>query len=407
MAASIDSAPDLLRPAGQPLIFQFSTTASVTAGFRYAVEVYESTAYNTDGTLIGTYYLTPDANDEGYFDLSDIAEGRVAAPDTYASGVIHTVTASSTTSTQPVMRRYTVKVGDYTGSTPTMDDSASLFLLGGTMQISQGLHPSFASYYPTGSSIKSWLSDREVDSTGRRIDMVMAAEDEAIAVIIQTDNLGTATSLDEIEVKLFKNNINVATISNNVVSSVTVGENYLIVPLGPANLATLFDTLWDSDWDYYTIRGTDGAGTPAAVSCSIRVDRDCRPIKHDAVQLAWANTVGGWDYLRFDGRNLKTIQTEGKNYRKSLGFSFNSWDRQTTPYHITGKEQYALRNQLFTASERDLLQYAFRSKNVMFRVGTGDWLPCTIDTSSYQVIPAASKTFDVSFTITLAQDIRC
>ena len=66
-----------------------------------------------------------------------------------------------------------------------------------------------------------------------------------------------------------------------------------------------------------------------------------------------------------------------------------------------------MRNQLFTASERDLLQYAFRSKNVMFRVGTGDWLPCTIDTSSYQVIPAASKTFDVSFTITLAQDIRC
>jgi hypothetical protein len=237
--------------------------------------------------------------------------------------------------------------------------------------------------------------------------MVMAAEDEAIAVLIQTDNLGTATSLDEIEVKLFKNNVNVQTQSNAVVASTIVGANYLIVPLGPANLATLFGGLWDSDWDYYTIRGTDGAGTPTAVSCSIRVDRDCRPIKHDPVQLAWANTVGGWDYLRFDGRNLKTIQTEGKNYRKSLGFSFNSWDRQTTPYHITGKEQYALRNQLFTASERDLLQYAFRSKNVMFRVGTGDWLPCTIDTSSYQVIPAASKTFDVSFTITLAQDIRC
>jgi hypothetical protein len=282
-----------------------------------------------------------------------------------------------------------------------------VYLLGGAMQISQGLHPSFADYYPTGSTVKSWLSDRQLDSTGRRIEMVMAAEDEAIAVLIQTDNLGTATLLDEIEIKLFKNNINVWTLSNNVVASTIVGANYIIVPLGPANLATLFGGSWDNDWDYYTIRGTDGAGTPTAVTCSIRVDRDCRPIKHDPVQLAWANTVGGWDYLRFDGRNLKTIQTEGKNYRKSLGFSFNSWDRQTTPYHITGKEQYALRNQLFTASERDLLQYAFRSKNVMYRVGTGDWLPCTIDTSSYQVIPAASKTFDVSFTITLAQDIRC
>jgi hypothetical protein len=405
MAVSITSAPDLLRPAGQPLVFKMEEASTPD---RYIVQVYESTLTTTDGTLIGTYYITPDANGDGYFDLSDIAEGRVAAPDTQSAGVIHTVVTAVGTTTEPVMRKYTVKAGQYNAGTATLaEDSDVVYLLGGAMQISQGLHPSFADYYPTGSTVKSWLSDRQLDSSGRRIDMVMAAEDEGIAVLLQTDNLGTATLLDEVEVKLFKNNINVQTQSNAVVASTIVGANYLIVPLGPANLATLFGVLWDSDWDYYTIRGTDGAGTPTAVTCSIRVDRDCRPIKHDPVQLAWANTVGGWDYLRFDGRNLKTIQTEGKNYRKSLGFSFNSWDRQTTPYHITGKEQYALRNQLFTASERDLLQYAFRSKNVMFRVGTGDWLPCTIDTSSYQVIPAASKTFDVSFTITLAQDIRC
>lgn len=405
MAVSITSAPDLLRPAGQPLVFKMEEASTPD---RYIVQVYESLLTTTDGDLIGTYYITPDANGDGYFDLSDIAEGRVAAPDTQSAGVIHTVVTAVGFSAEPVMRKYTVKAGQYNAGTATLAEATDVvYLLGGAMQISQGLHPSFADYYPTGSTVKSWLSDRELDSTGRRIDMVMAAEDEGIAVLIQTDNLGTPTSLNKIEIKLFKNNINVQTQSNVVVASTNVGVNYRIVPLGPANLATLFGGLWDSDWDYYTIRGTDGAASPTAVTCSIRVDRDCRPIKHDPVQLAWANTVGGWDYLRFDGRNLKTIQAEAKNYRKSLGFSFNSWDRQTTPYHITGKEQYALRNQLFTASERDLLQYAFRSKNVMFRVGTGDWLPCTIDTSSYQVIPAASKTFDVSFTITLAQDIRC
>ncbi len=145
----------------------------------------------------------------------------------------------------------------------------------------------------------------------------------------------------------------------------------------------------------------------------LTIDRDCRPIKHDPVQLTWANTVGGWDYLRFDGRALKTVNTEDKRYRKTVGsygeadFTFNAYDRQDTPYHVTAREKYALRNQFFTASERDLLQYAFRSKNVMFRVGSGDWLPCTIATNSYQVIPATSKTFDVSFQIELAQDIRC
>jgi len=346
MAVSITSAPDLLRPAGQPLVFKMEEASTPD---RYIVQVYESTLTTTDGTLIGTYYITPDANGDGYFDLSDIAEGRVAAPDTQSAGVIHTVVTAVGTTTEPVIRKYTVKAGQYNAGTATLaEDSDVVYLLGGAMQISQGLHPSFADYYPTGSTVKSWLSDRQSDS-GKGIRMVMAAEDEAIAVLIQTDNLGTATSLDVIEIKLFKNNINVQTRSNGVVASTIVGANYIIVPLGPANLATYFGVMWDNDWDYYTIRGKDGATPPNIVTSTIRVDRDCRPIKHDPVQLAWANTVGGWDYLRFDGRNLKTIQTEAKNYRKSLGFSFNSWDRQTTPYHITGKEQYALRNQLFTA----------------------------------------------------------
>ena len=33
----------------------------------------------------------------------------------------------------------------------------------------------------------------------------------------------------------------------------------------------------------------------------------------------------------------------------------------------------------------------------MFRVGTGDWLPCNVQTSSYTVQPKASRLFDVSF----------
>ena len=64
MASTIDSAPDLLRPAGQPLVFKFSTSATVTAGFRFAVRVYESTTTAT-GSVIGTFYLTPNADDEG------------------------------------------------------------------------------------------------------------------------------------------------------------------------------------------------------------------------------------------------------------------------------------------------------------------------------------------------------
>jgi len=412
MASTIDSAPDLLRPAGQPLVFKFSTSLSpLPAGFRFAVRVYESNDAST-GTVIGTFYITPNASDEGYFDLSDIAEGRVGAPNTSTTigteEVVHIKSQSLNYPNQTALRKYTIGMQDYTGSAlGSDDDTAAVYLLGGTQQISQGLHPSFATYYPTSISTKGWLTD--VEPVNKAITISMADEDEAVGVICHTTNLGTTSDWAEIEFNLYKDGAIVQTRSYAVTAKTALDENYYIFPIGPANLQpVVFVGVWDPDWDQIRIFGTDGGSPTAAKRTStLIINRDCRPIKHDPVQLAWANTVGGWDYLRFDGRNLKTLQTESKDYRKSVGFDFNAWDRQTTPYHKTGKEVYQLRNQLFTASERDLLQYAFRSKNVMFRVGSGDWLPCTIATNSYQVIPATSKTFDVSFQIELAQDIRC
>ena len=187
--------------------------------------------------------------------------------------------------------------------------------------------------------------------------------------------------------------------------------NYLTGPLAPTNVSGFFGVSWVLDWTRYEIVFRNNL--TSNISNKYIVHKDCRPYKHDPVQLAWANTVGGWDYLRFDGRNIRTVNSETKMYRKTIGsygataFGFNAWDRQDTPYHVTAREQYALRNQFFTASERDLLQYAFRSRNVMFRVGTGSWLPCNIQTNSYTVQPAASKLFEVSFNIELAQEIRC
>ena len=102
------------------------------------------------------------------------------------------------------------------------------------------------------------------------------------------------------------------------------------------------------------------------------------PLKMQAVQLAWANTRGGWDYLRFDGRKLKTVTREEKTYRKQIGdynassFSFGSTDREITPYQVEAKESYQL-NGILTSEEYDLFQYCFRSKNIMARID-GTWV---------------------------------
>jgi hypothetical protein len=401
------------RPAGQKLIY---TLYDATTPDRYWVEVSESDSITGTGTSLGKVYLTPNAAGVAHFDLSDFVEGRVGAPTEDSAGdLAHELDGMDKPASGTAIRRYIVDVGQYNSGTESSTEATdSIYLCGGVEQISSGLDASFVPYYPLGASSLTWLTDYPPTAPlNKYVDIYMSDEDEGVAALINTLFLGQSTFLNKVRVQLYDpGNILVGEVTNTVSSGLAVSDNMNLVPLGPANMAAYFGGTWSANWERYVITPVQSNGT-TAVGIGIRVYRDCRPYKHDAVQLAWTNTRGGWDYLRFDGRNLKSVNTETKSYRQTVGtygtstFAFNSWDRQTTPYHVTGKETYQLRNRYFSAKERDVLQYAFRSKDVMYRVGTGDWLPCTIQTNSYTVQPAASQLFDVSFNIELSQDIRC
>lgn len=405
--------------AGQHLIY--TCFDSVSTPDRFVIKVYERPTWNstTGQELIGTFYLTPNAEGRVHFDLSNVVEGRLAPP----SNATNTGTQSVHTETFTVLamptgektgRSYYLELYTYRGTALSLDDDSEIAIFPGVVQLSQGLEPFIEEDYQfTNLNSKGFLTDRYWDSS-TDIETTMAEEDEGIVTFINPDTFATsATNLATAKVSLYTSAGLSSSVSLITAGVTTVNLNYYLLPLAPSNASNMFGGSWVTNWTRYEIQFFDNAATPRELSRKYIVYKDCRPYKHDPVQLAWTNTVGGWDYLRFDGRNLKTVNSETKMYRKTIGtygastFDFNAWDRQDTPYHVTAREQYALRNQYFTASERELLQYAFRSKNVMFRVGYGSWFPCNIQTNSYTVQPATSKLFDVSFNIELAQEIRC
>lgn len=419
MAAIFSHTPtttnDATKFAGQPLIF---TCSDSPVPDRYVVQVYERITVGSSAAQVdlGQFYLTPNANGTAHFDLSNVIDGRLNAPSTALAGEnIHETDYTLTfalPSDDKVMREYYVTVSSYTSGTLTPGANATVAVWAGAVQVSQGYEPDAeAPYHFTTSTSKGFLTDRYWDSS-TDIETTMANEDQGVWCIAIPDRWQTSPSLiKDASYTLYYPSGSTTVVLGNVGDNAIVNYNYTTGPLGPANVQGFFGGSWNLTWTRYEIVFRDSSAS--AISNKYIVHRDCRPYKHDPVQLAWANTVGGWDYLRFDGRNLKTVNSETKMYRKTVGsygataFDFNAWDRQDTPYHVTAREQYALRNQYFTASERDLLQYAFRSKNVMFRVGDGSWLPCNIKTNSYTIQPAASQLFDVSFNIELAQEIRC
>ncbi len=411
MATEITSSPaEDLWPVGQYLVWTMDDDGGSTPD-RFIVQVFRSTSPASVGSEQAKLFLVPNASDVAHFDLSKIARGILEFPLSKDGVAIHAVQDAGKVFNcdELCLLKFTVRVGRYNGTTETLNqDSSEVFLLNGTEQTSSGLLPSFAAYYPTSVTKKAWLTDLPL--VDNKITLEMGDEDEAVMMFVNTNSLGTSTSLDRVSVFGYNAAGSVAdSVTITVADATTVTKNNLYaLPIGPAAWTHL-----GMGSDVVEIRctlGNPGGGNSRQL---IVKNNSCRPLKHEATQLAWINTRGGWDYLRFDGRAPLNVSTTSKEYRKNVGtygeaaFTIASNVQQYDTFGKVGKEAYTLTEQAFTASQRDILQYLMRSPVVQMRTGTGPWEPCLVRTNSLQIEPAGSQLYKVSLNVELARDIRC
>jgi len=418
MAQIDDSPSDKWLPAGQKLIFTIIPDVPITSATRYIVQVEEN------NVEICKVYLTPNPNDSAFFDLSEVVMGRVEV-DSFKYGLtspIHSFNNNVYTKANNGIKKYVVKVGEWDGSSEDLaqDVSSNYYLLDGYEQLSAGLDPGYNDYYGTSAGDKFWLTDRVPSSN--IIHVTAGIEDTGVFSFINTDDTGSI--VEQIIAVIYDNDgIEDASI-NYTIGAPTGGQSpaaaaatywygtLLYAYLYPASYAPLTNTLnaVAGGWSYYDLIPATSTGIQSGNK--IRVTNNCRYSKNDTVQLAWANTRGGWDYLRFNGKKQKTVTREEKTYRKIVGdygaasFNFAATAREIKPYQLEAKEQYQL-NGILTIEELTLMQYCMRSKNVMARID-GNWLPVTIQTNSMQIEEeTVSKVFVTSFNVELAQIIRC
>ena len=193
MSAVIDTAPSLIVPANQSLIFTIGYATSVPD--RYVVWVEE------DSVEIAKLYLTPNTNDKAFFNLAEIVRDRVKVDDKIRdeSATLLSYSAAPFTTGRNGLKKYEVKVGTYTGGTESSyQDTSIVYLLDGVEQISAGLHPSFSDYYPTASTKKTWLTDRIPVSDTINI---YASDNDEGTIAFLNDSLiisGTGTQIEYI-----------------------------------------------------------------------------------------------------------------------------------------------------------------------------------------------------------------
>ena len=417
MSAQIDSKPSLIIPANQSLIFGISDTG--TTPDRFVVWVLE------DSVEIAKLYLTPNVQNKSFFDLGEIARDRVKVDDKIRdeSATLLSYSALPFTTGRNGLKKYVVNVGTYTGGVESgTQDTDTVYLLDGVEQVSAGLHPSFADYYPTALTQKSWLTDRQLETNGY-INIEVSDDDEGCIAFLNDSTIisGLAENIqytlrDASGTSLQSDIKAIATATGAQLPADTdINQKLTYLMAYPKNLETWLSAVDrpsnNPTWSYYEI--TLLTSVYAQTSKVYRFNRKCTQEKHNNTQLAWTNSVGGWDSVLFTGRTEHTDTVTSKPFQKQIGdwnastYTFLPQARESQAYQVTGKSKFKLINVDFSFADIELIKYAIRSDNLMMRAGSGDWQPVTIDTTSYNVKERFSGVYSVSLNVTLAQTLRC
>jgi hypothetical protein len=142
----------------------------------------------------------------------------------------------------------------------------------------------------------------------------------------------------------------------------------------------------NTNWTYYTIRGTSGDDDSANADGSTGYPLDqsyhqtqkyyfirdpkgsCKSFK--IRRLAWANNKGGYDYYNFKMKSTQTLEVKRDNYQTILGnygqeyYSYNDTGRGKTTRKVTAILKETLQTDFITESEAQLLESLITSNRV-------------------------------------------
>tara|TARA_R110000751_G_scaffold109566_1_gene206807 strand:- start:3802 stop:5109 length:1308 start_codon:yes stop_codon:yes gene_type:complete len=435
MSVTIADSPNSLTVKGQQLVYVCSSTNSAQTNFKYIVVV-----KNEGGTQIAKFYMPKNADSKLIFNLRDVVREEIAADivdSQEGDKIIHEMPYSPSkfmTVADKGCKKYTVEFGEVYGD-PLAEQAATatdtIYLFDGWLQIRDGYQNVLSQYMPTVSSVRGFLTDRPnsysyvAATTGV---VIKASEsDSGGTLAFLNDDTGLIASLaTQLEYSIYNASGLIvteaitysSTYGGELGSSTTAEDKLLYFAAYPSNVNNVNHGISagnrpvaNTDWTYYTWRLKGGGSFR---SLPFIFENSAAPCKHKATTIAWVNSLGAWDYMRFDGRTANRISARSKDYMQSIGsyggstYSYDSFDRQQTPYHVEAKQMYTLKSTPLTVSESELLRSLLKSKNAMLSFNDSKWLPVVIKTGSLQYeTETISKALVASINVEIAQREEC
>lgn len=428
MAITIEQQPAKLVTRNSSMVFVCSSDNTTETGFKFLVVVKDF-----DGNQVAKYYAPKNPADTLIFDLATVVNRQsiVDADDQNNAGLVFTMPNATNEIFSPAdtgIQFYEIEIGEVyevagvLTEFPDLQDT-TIYVLDGSTQYRLGFGFTFADYYLNSASNVGWLTDRRPSSRNvvdENAIEVKATEGDYGAIAFLNENAWS--NADSIDYRIFNDSgqqgqdtIDIAAV-NGIEPISTTNYKHFLGYFGylPANIDAA-DSPVDSlvrpsavsDWTYYQLRFfQNGVGY---VSAPLIVVNASNPCKHQPAALTWQNSVGGWDWFRFDGRTDKAVTKEGKAYVKPIGsyagssYSYESYDRQKVEFYIKNSVRFNLRSGAINVDEQNLIENLLRARRVLMNF-EGQWLPVVVLKNSITVLQHKSEVVELSMTVEIAQN---
>jgi hypothetical protein len=303
MAITIYDEPQLIAPAGNPLVFTFSSDQTAQPNFSFIVEVY------IDGQLRLTQEVFRQFNTLGRIDVCEAVQSVVANPE-ITTAIEYNATNS--------MVEYYIKVYEKYGSTPTIQDddtSATLLAFNGALEYREWVNFNYDDYDPWQTNYAKFLT-----YFPRSKRALCGMEENFYLGYFEQTGAQTATLV----VNLFDiNGSNIAFGSYNITES-----EFVILNVGPQVIIdnTAINQVDFDDCYYYTVyvELTD----IATETFTIYMDLDCK--RYDTYRLHWLNKFGSFDSFTFSLVSTEAANVQSYGYQRDPGV----WDDTSYTYPL-------------------------------------------------------------------------
>ena len=374
MAITIYDEPQLIAPAGNPLVFTFSSNQTAQPNFSFIVEVY------INSTLRLTQEVFRQFNTLGRIDVSEAVQSTLSSP--------LVVDGSLTTFYDTAINEYYIIVYEKYGTTPTIqanDTSSTRYGFNAALRHQTWINFDYLDY---DASTSNALTPGVLFLTSwPRAKKYFCGLDERIF-------LGILCSDTSVNVRFTLKDISGTTIATDLIS-ITLSQ-LLVVDASPQ---TIIDntSITQANFDdaaYYqvSIRGTGGgAYNGGSETFKIWIDTECK--RYETRRLHWLNKFGVWDSFTFSLVSIDSSTVQSYGYQKEKGvwdgtsYTYPLYQGEKIDFAKTSSDQLVLNSDWINEDVQQwLVRELFESPSVYLEQNNGtEFEPVKVTNTSYQL----------------------